>query len=52
MEVEVAGNVHFGEVFSLIRIHMGFRNTFSSVAQAATLGNFFNLHKYKMAAAR
>ena len=33
-------------------IHRGSRNTFSLVAQAATLGNFFNLHKCKIAAAR
>ena len=31
---------------------MGSRNKFSLVAQAATLGNFVNLHKCKMAAAR
>ena len=31
---------------------MGSRNKFSLVAQAATLGNFFNLHKCKMAVDR
>ena len=31
---------------------MGSRNKFSLVAQAVTLGNFFNLHKCKMAADR
>ena len=31
---------------------MEFRNKFSLVAQAATLGNFLNLHKCKMAVAR
>ena len=31
---------------------MGSRNKFSLVAQAATLGNFFNLHKCKTAADR
>ena len=31
---------------------MGFSNKLSLVAQAATLGNFFNLHKCKMAADR
>ena len=40
------------EFFLLIRIHIGSRNKFSLVAQAVTLGNFFNLHKCKMAAAR
>ena len=38
------------EFFLLIRIQMGSRNKLSLVAQAATLGNFFNLHKYNMAA--
>ena len=38
--------------FFLIRIHMDSRNKFSFVAQAATLGNFLNLHKCKMATAR
>ena len=40
------------EFFLLIRICMGYRTKFSLVAQAATLGNFFNLHKCKMAADR
>ena len=40
------------EFFLLIRIHMGSRNKSSLAAQAAILGNFFNLHKCKMAAAR
>ena len=40
------------EFFLLIRICMGSRNKFSWVAQAATLGNFFYLHKCKMAADR
>ena len=31
---------------------MGSRNKFSLVAQSETLGNFFNLHKCKMATAR
>ena len=31
---------------------MGSRNKFSLVAQAATMGNFVNLHKWKMAADR
>ena len=31
---------------------MGSRNKFTLVAQAATSGNFFNLHKCKMAAVR
>ena len=35
-----------------IHIHIGSRNKFSLDTQAATLGNFFNLHKCKMAAAR
>ena len=38
--------------FLLIRICIPSRNKFSLVAQAATLGNFFNLHKCKMAADR
>ena len=38
------------EFFLLIRIHIGSRDKFSLVAQAATVGNFFNLHKCKMAA--
>ena len=38
--------------FLLIRINMGSRNKFSLVAQAANLGNFFILHKFKMAADR
>ena len=46
------GNVLSDEVFSLIRIHMGSRNKFSLVAQAAILGKFFNLHKCKVAASR
>ena len=46
------GNVLYDGVFLLIRIYMGFRNKLSLVAQAATLGNFFNLHKCKMAADR
>ena len=37
------------EFFLLILICMGSRNKISLVAQAATLGNFFNLHKCKMA---
>ena len=36
----------------MIRVYKGYWNTFSLVAQAATLGNFFNLHKRKMAAGR
>ena len=40
------------EFFLLIRICMGSRNKISLVAQSATLGNFFNLHKCKMAADR
>ena len=36
----------------MIRICMRSRNKFSLVAQAATLGNFFNLHECKMAADR
>ena len=40
------------EFFLLIPIYMGFRNKLSLVAQVATLGNFFNLHKCKMAADR
>ena len=40
------------EFFLLIRIHIGSRDKFSLVAQAATLDNFFNLHKCKMAADR
>ena len=40
------------EFFLLIRICMGSRNKFSLVAQAATLGNFCNLHKCTMAADR
>ncbi len=46
------GNVLYDGVFLMIRVYNGFRNKFSSVAQAATLGNFFNLHKRKMAADR
>ena len=46
------GNVLSAGVFLLIRIHMGSRNKSSLAAQAAILGNFFNLHKCKMAAAR
>ena len=38
--------------FLLIRIHIVSRNKLSLVSQAATLGNFFNLHKCKMATAR
>ncbi len=34
----------------MLRVYKGYWNTFSLVAQAATLGNFFNLHKRKMAA--
>ena len=33
-------------------IHIRYRNKFSLVAQAEALGNFFNLHTCKMAAAR
>ena len=40
------------EVFLMIRVCKGYWNKFSLVAQAATLGNFFNLHKRKMAADR
>ena len=43
------GNGLYYGVFLLIRIHIGSRDKFSLVAQAATLGNFFNLHKCKMA---
>ena len=46
------GNVLSDGVFSLIRIYVGSMNKFSLVAQAATLGNCFNLHKYKMPSAR
>ena len=46
------GNVLYDGVFFIIRVYNGFRNKFSSVSQAATLGNFFNLHKCKMAADR
>ena len=45
-------NVLSDGVFSLIRIHVGSGIKLSLVTQAATLGNFFNLHKCKMAAAR
>ncbi len=38
--------------FLMIRVYKGHWNKFSLVAQAATLGNFFNLHKRKMAADR
>ena len=34
------GNVLYDGVFLMIRVYNGFRNKFSSVAQAATLGNF------------
>ena len=40
------------EFFLMIRVYKGYWNKFSLVAQAATLGNFFNLHKRKMAADR
>ena len=40
------------EFFLLIRIHIGSRDKSSLVAQAPTLGNFFNLHKCKMATDR
>ena len=33
-------------------IHIGSRDKFSLVTKAATLGNFFSLHKCKMAEAR
>ena len=46
------GNYLYYGVFLLIRIHIGSRDKFSLVAQAATLGNFFNWHKFKMAADR
>ena len=38
--------------YSLIRTYVGSRNKFSLVAQAAPLGNLFNLHNCKMVAAR
>ena len=34
------GNVLYDEVFLMIRVYKGYRNTFSLVAQAASLGNF------------
>ena len=40
------------EVFFMIRVYKGYWNKFSLVAQAATFGNFFNLHKRNMAAGR
>ena len=40
------------EFFFMIRVYKGYWNKFSLVGQAATLGNFFNLHKRKMAADR
>ena len=46
------GNVLYDGVFLMIHVYKGYWNKFSSVAQAATLGNFFNLHKRKMAADR
>ena len=46
------GNVLYYGVFLMIRVYKGYWNKFSLVAQAATLGNFFNLHKRKMAADR
>ena len=46
------GNVLYDGVILMIRVYKGFTNKFSLVAQAATLGNFFNLHKCKMAADR
>ena len=46
------GNVLYHGVFLMIRVYKGYWNKFSLVAQAATLGNFFNLHKRKMAADR
>ena len=36
----------------MIRVYTGYWNTFSLFAQAATLDNFFHLHKRKMAADR
>ena len=46
------GNVLYDGVFLMIRVYKGYWSKFSLVAQAATLGNFFNLHKRKMAADR
>ena len=43
------GNVLYDGVFLMIRVYKVYWNKFSLVAQAATLGNFFNLHKRKMA---
>ena len=36
----------------MIHVYRGYWNKFSLVAQALTLGNFFNLHKRTMAADR
>ena len=46
------GNVLYDGVFLMISVYKGYWNKFSLVAQAATLGNVFNLHKRKMAADR
>ena len=46
------GNVLYDGGFLMIRVCKGYWNKFSLVAQAATLGNFFYLHKRKMAADR
>ena len=46
------GNVLYDGVFLMLLVYNGYWNKFSLVAQAATLGNFFNLHKRKMAADR
>ena len=45
-------NVLSYELVLLICTHMGSQNKFSFVAQTATLGNFFNLHKSKMNSGR
>ena len=46
------GNVLYDGVFLTIHVYKGYWNKFRLVAQAATLGNFFKLHKRKMAADR
>ena len=40
------------EFFLMVRVYKGYWNKFSFVAQAANLGNVFNLHKRKMAVDR
>ena len=49
VELEMLSTMEF---FLMIRVYRGYWNKCRLVAKAATLGNFFNLHKRKMAADR